>query len=150
MFFFSFQILPFKVHADVVIYLQYHGGKIATMSEMFLKMGLKFGYQRNTSTNTGYQENWTVNGPAMVTFHDSLTNINMIFFVLSWTWCMAGEQWISGVVWHRNIMVTKYQPTEISWLLNISPEVWVVSSPGTTWYPWIHIVLYRNKHRNRL
>ena len=29
-----------------------------------------------------------------------------------------------------------------SWLLNISPELWIFSSPGTTWYPWIHIVSY--------
>ena len=32
--------------------------------------------------------------------------------------------------------------TKISWLINISPELWVLSSPCTTWYPWIHIVSY--------
>ena len=51
-----FLILPFKVHADATIDLQYRGGKMATMSEMSLKMGLKFDFERNTSTNTGYQE----------------------------------------------------------------------------------------------
>ena len=32
--------------------------------------------------------------------------------------------------------------TEISWLLNISPELWVLSSPCTFWYPRIHIASY--------
>ena len=36
--------------------LQYRGGKMATMSEMSLKMGLNFDFERNTSTNTAYQE----------------------------------------------------------------------------------------------
>ena len=28
--------------------------------------------------------------------------------------------------------------TKISWLLNISPELWLFSSPCTVWYPWFH------------
>ena len=32
--------------------------------------------------------------------------------------------------------------TEISCFLNISPELWVLSSPCTTWYHWIYIVSY--------
>ena len=51
-----FLILPSKVHADAIIDLQYRGGKITTMSEMSLKLGLKFDFERNTSTNTGYEE----------------------------------------------------------------------------------------------
>ena len=27
-----------------------------------------------------------------------------------------------------------------SWLLNISPELWFLSSPYKTWYPWFHTV----------
>ena len=34
----------------------YCGGKIATMSGISLKMGSKFDFERNTSTNTGNQE----------------------------------------------------------------------------------------------
>ena len=51
-----FLILPSKIHADAKNYLQYCRGKMATMSEMSLEVGLKFGFERNTSTNTGYQE----------------------------------------------------------------------------------------------
>ena len=36
---------------------------------------------------------------------------------LSWTLCMAGEQWTSGFVWHQNIMVTQYQPRAMSFFL---------------------------------
>ena len=43
------------------------------------------------------------------------------FFVLSWTLCMAGEQWIAGFVWHWNIIVTKYQPRAmIEFYLNLA------------------------------
>ena len=72
------------------------------------------------------KKNCTINEPKMVSFHDSLPNSYKRYFVLSWTLCIAEEQWISGFVWHRNI----------------SPELGVLSSPGTTWYPWIHIVSY--------
>ena len=34
-------ILPFKVHADAINDLQYRGGKMATMSDMSLKIGHK-------------------------------------------------------------------------------------------------------------
>ena len=40
--------LPSKVHADAINDLQYSKGKMATMSEMSLKMGLKFDFERNT------------------------------------------------------------------------------------------------------
>ena len=46
-------------------------------------------------------------------------------WVLTWTLCMPWEQWISGFVWRKNIMVTQYQP-----------------SPKKTWYPWFHTVSY--------
>ena len=39
------------------------------------------------------------------------------FFVLSSTLGMAGEQWISEFVWHWNIMVTHYQPRDMSFVL---------------------------------
>ena len=55
-YFFGFLILTSKVFADVINYLQYRGGKMATMSDMSLKMGLKFDFERNTSANTGYEE----------------------------------------------------------------------------------------------
>ena len=35
---------------------------------------------------------------------------------MSWTLCMAGEQWLSGFVWHQNIMVTKYQHRAVSFI----------------------------------
>ena len=41
------------------------------------------------------------------------------------------EQWVSGFIWHRNI----------------SPDLWVLYSPGTTWYHWINIVSYEHAHR---
>jgi len=49
-------LLPSKVKADVINDLQYRGGKMATMSEISFKMGIKFDFERNTITNTGYQE----------------------------------------------------------------------------------------------
>ena len=55
----------------------------------------------------------------MVNFHDSFTNLYKRFFVLSWTLCMAGEQWISGFVEHQNIMVTKYQPRAMSFIFTL-------------------------------
>ena len=35
-----------------------------------------------------------------------------------------------------------YLANKKSWLLNISPELWLLSLPDTTWYPWFHTVLY--------
>ena len=50
----------------------------------------------------------------MVNFQDAFTKLYKRFFVLSRTLFMAGEQWISGFVWHQNIMVTQYQPRAMS------------------------------------
>ena len=32
---------------------------------------------------------------------------------------MAGEQWISGLVWHRNIMINQYLPRAISFVFTL-------------------------------
>ena len=44
----------------------------------------------------------------MENLQDAFTHLWKRFFVWSWTFSMAGEQWIiawnSGLVWHRNIM----------------------------------------------
>ena len=45
------------------------------MSEMCLKMGFQCDFERNTSKNTGYQENCTINEPTMLNFQDSFTNL---------------------------------------------------------------------------
>ena len=63
------------------------------------------------------KKNCTINEPKMVDFHDDFTNLYKIFFVLSLTLFMVGEQWISGFVWHQNIMVTQYQPIAMSVVL---------------------------------
>ena len=43
------KILCSKKHLDSINDLQYHGDKIAIVSEMSLKMGLKFDFERYTS-----------------------------------------------------------------------------------------------------
>ena len=79
--YFFFKILPCKVHADTINDLHYRGGKMATMSEMFVRNGLKVGFERNTNTNKGYQgklhHKWTENGK----FHDFFTNLYNFFLV---------------------------------------------------------------------
>ena len=50
------------------------------------------------------KKNCTINEPKMVDFYDAFTNLYKIFFVLSLTLFMVGEQWISGFVWHQNII----------------------------------------------
>ena len=77
------------------------------MSEMSLKWALIL---REMQVQTKVRKkNCTINEPKIVKFYDSFTNLYKKFFVLSWTLCMAGEQWISG-----------FFSTKISWLLNIS------------------------------
>ena len=49
-------LLPSKVHADDINDLQYLGAKMATKSEMRVKYGHTVFFERNTSTNTDYQE----------------------------------------------------------------------------------------------
>ena len=70
---FLFLFLPSKVYADAINNLQYRGGKMATMSEMSLKMGLKFDFERNISKNIGYQEKlhhkWVKKGKLSWLFH---------------------------------------------------------------------------------
>ena len=135
LFYFYFFILPSKEHGDATDDLQYFGGKTATMSEMSLKNGLKvwfwkkYKYKHRLSRKTAHLHNEL----KIVIFHDSFTNLYKRFFVLSWTLCMSGEQWVSGFVWHQSIMVTKE-----------STEIWVLSDLCTTWYPWIQIVLIKS------
>ena len=45
-----------KVHADAINELHYCGGKMAIMSEMSQKMGIKFDFERNAGKNIGYQQ----------------------------------------------------------------------------------------------
>ena len=35
-----------------------------------------------------------------------------------------------------------YLAKKKSWILNISPDLWFLSSPDKTWYPWFHTVSY--------
>ena len=70
--------------------------------------------------------------PKMGHFQDTFIKLYKNILVLTSTICMPWEQWISGFVWHKK-----------SWLLNISPELWFLSSPEKTWYPWFHTVSYR-------
>ena len=126
----GFLLLPSKIHADVINDLQYRGAKMATMSEMVVKHKHQVYFWENYNYKHGLsKKNCTINELKMANFQGAFTNLYMRFFVLSWTLFMAVEQWLSGFVWHQN-------------LLNMSPELWVFSSPGTTWYSWIHIVSY--------
>ena len=53
MVFVGFLFLCSKVKADAINDLQYHGTKMATISDMFVKkMGLKLIFEMNSSTNT--------------------------------------------------------------------------------------------------
>ena len=79
-------------------------------------MGFKFFFERNTSKTQVIKKNCTINWQKMANFHDSFIIYTWVF-VLSWTLCKAGEQWISGFVWHQNIMVTQYQPRAVSFVL---------------------------------
>ena len=56
-------------------------------------------------------------GATICTCRESLFLPNAGFFVLSSTLDMAGEQWISGFVRDWNIMVTQYQPRDMSFVL---------------------------------
>ena len=47
--------------ADAINDFQYRRAKMATNSDMFVNMGIKFIFERNTSTNTGDLENCTLN-----------------------------------------------------------------------------------------
>ena len=80
-FIFIFFILFSKVHADAKNDLQYCRGKLATKSEMSLKIDLKFDFESNTSkTHRLSRKNCTINEPKMGNFHDSFTHSYKIFF----------------------------------------------------------------------
>ena len=87
-----FLFLPSKVHADAINDLQYCKGKMATMSEMSLKMGLKFNLERNTRTKQGIKKNCTINELKMVNFYDSFTNLYMRFFLF----CLEQYAWLGS------------------------------------------------------
>ena len=53
---------------------------MATMSEMCLKTGLKFDFEINTSTNTRYHKNCTINDLKMVNCHDYFTVLYRSFY----------------------------------------------------------------------
>ena len=59
-----------------------------------------------------------------------------LIYVRDFLFCLENYSWL-GSSWSQDLLGTK-----ISWLPNISPELWVLSSPCTTWNPWIHIVSY--------
>ena len=102
MYFVGLLILPFKVHADAIIDLQHRGGKMATMSEMSLK----------TQTQKQFiKKNCIINEPKIVM---ALLLIYITHFVL---FCLEHYAWLGS---------SGFQflcGTEISWLLNIIPEL---------------------------
>ena len=83
----------------------------------------------------GKNEHCTINEQKMVHCQDAFTDLYDNILVMTWTLCMSGQQWILGFIWPKKI--------------NISPELWLLSSPDTTWYPWFHTFSYVNIVRNQ-
>ena len=99
------------------------------MSEMSLKMGLKFDFERNTC----YQEKLHLKWTKMVNFHDSFNNLYKRIFVLSWTLCMAGEHWIS-----RFVGTKKFQHRVMSFIFTLHNLISLNS----------HCLMYKNMGLN--
>ena len=96
----GFLLLCSKVKADAINDLQNRRAKIATKSEMFVKNGHKVYFWKKYKYKHRVPKICTINEPKMGNFQDYITILYKRCFVLSWTFFMAGEQWISGFVWH--------------------------------------------------
>ena len=133
---FFFLLLPGKVYADVINGLQYRVAKMQMKTEWYAQYGHeiyfweKYDYKNRLSKKL--QHKWT---EIMIYFQDAFIDLDDKFLFMTWTWCLPGEQWILGFIWQKK-----------SWLLNISPELWFLSSSDKTWYPWFHIVSYGHSH----
>ena len=142
-------LLPSKLHAVAINDLQYCGGKMATKSEMFVKV--------QTQSIKKY---WPINKPKKINFEDSLTNLyNRFYFLfcqkykprlskkklplkinqkikflktLSLTYTRDFLFCLEQYAWLESRGFQDLFGTDISWLLNISSELCVLSSPGTT------------------
>ena len=62
-----------------------------------------------------------------------------LIYIRDFLFCLEHYAWL-GSSGFQDLFGTK-----ISWLLNISTELCVLSSPCTTWYPWIDIVSYMSR-----
>ena len=62
-------------------------------------------------------KNCTINEPKMVYFQDALIYLDNTFLVMTWIWCMSGEQWILGFIWPTKIVVSQYQPRAMTFVL---------------------------------
>ena len=70
-------------------------------------------------------KNCTINEPN-VYFQDAFIDLDNKFLIMTWTWCMSGEQWILGFIWPKKIIVTQYQPRAMIFVL--------------TWYNLISLI----------
>ena len=87
------------------------------------------------------KKNCTRNEPKIVNLIDAFTNLYKIFFVLSWTLCMAGEQSVWGFVWHLSIMVTRYQPRAMSFILTWHNLISLMSHCLLREWHWLSIFM---------
>ena len=89
-------------------------------------VGFKLDYQERI-----IKKKCTINELNTMNFHDSISNLYKIFL-----FCLEHSAWLVSDGF-QDLFGTK-----VSWLLSISPELWVLPSPGTTWYHWCHNVSY--------
>ena len=110
--------------SDIPFLVIFHWRWHSILSDITFLMTIHFEWhsQSQPSYWGSPKNNCTINELKMFFFvHDSFTNLYERFFVLSWTLCMAwhGDQWISGFVWHQNIIVTKYHPRAMSFIFTM-------------------------------
>ena len=138
--FFGFSVLPGKVYADVINGLQHRVDKMQTNSEMYAKYGHAIYFWEKYDYKNRLSNNCTINEPKMVHFQDAFTDLYDNFLVMTWTLCMPGELWILGFIWPKKIMVTKYQPRTMIFVL--------------TWYNLIslisHCLVYRLRFNGKI
>ena len=94
-------------------------------------MGIKIVFERNTSTNTDFQEKTALWISRKWSIFKTLSLIHTrIFWLLKRHACLGS----SGI---QDLFSTK-----ISWWLNISLDLTLSSSSCTTWYPWFHTAVW--------
>ena len=115
--FFVFLLLPSKVYADVINVLHNRVAKMQTKSEMYAKYGDDIFLREIWLQKQIVNQNCTIYESKIIYFQDAFIDLDNKFLVMTWTWCMPGEQWILGFIWPTKIMVTQYQPRALIFVL---------------------------------